>query len=236
MTERGWTRRGALAAATGAVAACSQNIETPPYDGVVSFSHGIASGDPQANRVIIWTRVSPESPGPVPVRWIVARNRELSDVVKTGVIEATAARDYTVKVDVTGLRAGAPYFYGFRAGTAESAAGKTRTLPDGELSQLKLAVVSCASYPHGFFNAYEALAGRDDVDVVLHLGDYIYEYGVSGYGGDVAAQLGRLPEPQVECTGLGDYRARHASTLLTFDAVVDCLDQIDARRSKEDAA
>jgi alkaline phosphatase D len=210
MAKSGWTRRGAIAAATGAVAACAQSVDTPPYEGVVVFNHGIASGDPQTKKVIIWTRVSPDNPGPVPVRWIVSRNRELTDVVKTGVAETTEARDYTVKVDVTGLRPGAPYFYGFRAGAAESAVGKTRTLPQGQLDELKFAVVSCASFPHGFFNAYEALAERDDIDAVIHLGDYIYEYGLAGYGGDVATRLGRIPSPEVECIRLSDYRARHA--------------------------
>lgn len=210
MSQKGLTRRGALAFASAAAACSAQDIETPPYAGSVGFNHGVASGDPGANRVVIWTRVSPEQPGPVPVRWIVARNRELTDVVKTGVIETSEARDYTVKADVTGLRAGAPYFYGFRAGAAESAIGKTRTLPRGTVRELKLAVVSCASFSHGFFNAYEALAQRDDVDAVIHLGDYIYEYGLSGYGGDVALQLGRVPSPEVECIHLEDYRARHA--------------------------
>ncbi len=211
MSKRKWTRRGALAAASGAVAACGvTDIETPPYDGGVAFNHGVASGDPRHDGVIIWTRVSPVNPGPVPVRWIVARNRELTDMVKTGVVETSEARDYTVKADVTGLRAGAPYFYGFRAGAAESSIGKTRTLPRGRAEQAKIAVLSCASFPHGFFNAYEALARREDVDLVLHLGDYIYEYGLSGYGGDVATQLGRVPAPEVECLRLADYRARHA--------------------------
>src|SRR5690606_2399092 len=198
-----WTRRGALAAATGAVAACAQSVETPAYEGPVAFNHGVASGDPQAHRVIIWTRVSPQNPGPVPVRWIVARNRDLTDVVKTGVIETTEARDYTVKADVSGLRPGAPYFYGFRAGAAESPVGKTRTLPQGDLDQVKFAVVSCASYPHGFFNAYEALAQRDDIDAVVHLGDYIYEYVLAGYGGDGATRLGRISSPWVvwKCRG-----------------------------------
>ncbi len=204
------TRRAALIAAGAATAACAQNIETPPYDGEVAFNHGVASGDPKNDRVIIWTRVTPANAGAVPVRWIVARNRELTDVVKTGVVQAVEARDYTVKADVTGLRAGAPYFYGFRAGSGESAVGKTKTLPNGRLDQLKLGVVSCASFPHGFFNAYEALAARDDIDVVVHLGDYIYEYGLSGYGGDTAVQLGRIPSPDVECLRLADYRARHA--------------------------
>ncbi len=211
MSKLDLTRRGALAAATGAVAACgAPNVATPPYEGEAAFNHGIASGDPLRDRVVIWTRVSPVNPGPVPVRWIVARNRDLSDVVKTGVVETSEARDYTVKADVTGLRPGAPYFYGFRAGDAQSPIGKTKTMPRGRVREAKLAVVSCASYPHGFFNAYQALSQREDIDLVVHLGDYIYEYGLSGYGGDVAIQLGRVPSPEVECTRLQDYRARHA--------------------------
>ncbi|MGE0741570.1 MAG: alkaline phosphatase [Hyphomonadaceae bacterium] len=211
MTKRGWTRRGALAmVAAGAGAACARDVETPAYEGAVAFNHGVASGDPLQDRVVIWTRVTPDNAGPVPVRWIVARNRELSDVVKTGVVETTEARDYTVKADVSGLRPGAPYFYGFRAGQAQSAVGATKTLPRGRVDEAKLAVVSCASYPHGFFNAYDALAQRDDVDVVIHLGDYIYEYGLAGYGGEVGTQLGRVPAPEVECTRIEDYRARHA--------------------------
>jgi alkaline phosphatase D len=99
-----------------------QGVETPPYEGALAFNHGVASGDPQADRVIIWTRVSPENPGPVPVRWIVARNRELTDVVKTGVLETNEARDYTIKADVTGLRAGAfhRFFAFFRIGALSS--------------------------------------------------------------------------------------------------------------------
>jgi alkaline phosphatase D len=194
----------------GAAAACAQNVETPAYSGAVSFGHGVASGDPQHDRVVIWTRVTPESAGPVPVRWIVARDEALSDIVKTGVIQASDARDYTVKTDVTGLRAGAPYFYGFRAGQSHSPVGKTRTLPRGRLESLKLAIVSCASYPHGFFNVYQAIAQRGDADVVVHLGDYIYEYGLSGFGGDTGIALGRIPSPQVECIHLADYRLRHA--------------------------
>jgi alkaline phosphatase D len=214
MAKKGFTRRGALVAVTSAAAATaacgSQSVETPPYSGNVAFNHGVASGDPQADKVVIWTRVTPEQAGAVPVRWIVARDRELTDVVKSGVIQATDARDYTVKADVTGLRPGAPYFYGFRAGQAHSTTGKTKTLPTGQLAQLKLAIVTCASFPHGFFNAYEAAAHRDDVDVVVHLGDYIYEYGLSGYGGETGIALGRVPAPQVDCVHLADYRLRHA--------------------------
>ena len=209
MTKTNITRRGALSLGLAA-AACAPQIETPAYDGVVRFAHGVASGDPKADRVIIWTRVSAERAGPVPVRWIVARNRELTDVVKAGVAEANETRDYTVKVDVTGLRPGAPYFYGFRAGDQQSDVGKTRTLHNGRLDKLVMGVVSCASYPHGFFNAYQALARQNDLDLVVHLGDYIYEYGLNGYGGDQAIALGRVPSPEVECLSLADYRLRHA--------------------------
>ncbi len=205
------TRRGAIAVLGSAAAACgSTEVETPAYEGALSFIHGVASGDPTQNRVVIWSRVTPERAGPVPVRWIVARNRALSDVVKTGLVEANAARDYTIKVDVSGLRPGAPYFYGFRAGGAESPVGKMRTLPNGRADEARLAVLSCASFAHGYFNAYEALAQREDIDLVVHLGDYIYEYGLSGYGGETALALGRVPEPEVELTRLQDYRARHA--------------------------
>ncbi|MES1157404.1 MAG: alkaline phosphatase D family protein [Alphaproteobacteria bacterium] len=210
MTKTGWTRRGALTGMGLMAAACTQKVEAPPYAGQVAFSHGVASGDPGDDRIILWTRVTPSQTGPVPVRWVLARDRELSDVVKTGVVQATDARDYTVKVDVAGLRSGVRYFYGFLAGDQKSPVGKTRTLPRGQLDQIKIAVVSCASYPHGFFNAYEAIGTREDVDLVLHLGDYIYEYGVNGYGGDVGVSLGRIPSPQVECLTLSDYRLRHA--------------------------
>ncbi|HVV34490.1 MAG TPA: alkaline phosphatase D family protein [Vitreimonas sp.] len=210
-SKQGLTRRGALiAATTTSVAACTRDVETPAYQGDIAFNHGVASGDPKSDHIVIWTRVTPDRAGSVPVRWILARDEGLTDVVKTGVVTTSEARDYTVKADVGGLRPGAPYFYGFRAGQASSPVGKTRTLPNGHLEQLNIAVVSCASYPHGFFNVYEAIAKRSDVDLVVHLGDYIYEYGLSGYGGDTAVSLGRIPSPEVECIHLSDYRLRHA--------------------------
>ncbi|MES1201990.1 MAG: alkaline phosphatase D family protein [Pseudomonadota bacterium] len=207
---KGWTRRGALAGLAAGAAACSPKVQAPAYEGNATFAHGVASGDPGTDRVVIWTRITPQTTGAVPVGWVLARNRELTDVVRFGTVNADDARDYTVKVDVEGLRPGAPYFYGFFVGDQKSPVGKTRTLPEGKLDQLKIAIASCASFPHGFFNAYEAIARREDVDLVLHLGDYIYEYGVSGYGGDEGVKLGRVPSPEVECTTLSDYRLRHA--------------------------
>src|SRR6185312_12850452 len=94
MAKKGFTRRGALVAATSAAAAtaaCNQSVDTPAYAGEVAFNHGVASGDPQTDKVVIWTRVTPAQAGPVPVRWILARDRELADVVKSGIIQATDA-------------------------------------------------------------------------------------------------------------------------------------------------
>ncbi len=212
MAKRGWTRRGALGAtlASSAAAACGSRAQAPRYEGALSFSHGVASGDPGIDRVVIWTRVTPEQNGPVPVRWVVARDRNLNNIVQQGVVETSDLRDYTVKVNVTGLRPGAPYFYGFLAGDQRSPVGKTKTLPQGRLDHLNLAVTSCASFPHGFFNVYDAIAQNHDVDLVIHLGDYIYEYGVGGFGGDVGVGLGRIPQPEIECVSLADYRQRHA--------------------------
>ncbi|MDX2234177.1 MAG: alkaline phosphatase D family protein [Hyphomonadaceae bacterium] len=206
------TRRGMLATLAGGAtgAACGDPVRAPRYDGAVSFRHGVASGDPGQDRVVIWTRVTPEGAGDVPVRWVVARDRDLKAIVQTGEINATPDRDYTVKIDVAGLKPDQRLHYGFLCGDARSPVGRTRTLPRGGVSALKIGVVSCSNHPFGFFNAYEAMAREPDLDVVLHLGDYIYEYGLNGFGGDAALKLGRLPRPDVEITSLGDYRARHA--------------------------
>jgi alkaline phosphatase D len=206
------TRRGALAAFAGgaATAACVAPVTAPRYEGTVAFRHGVASGDPGEDRVVIWTRVTPEGGGDVPVAWVVARDRDLKAVVQSGEMTTNADRDYTVKVDVVGLRPNQHLFYGFLCGDKRSPVGRTRTLPRGGVSELKIGVVSCSNYPFGFFNAYESLAKREGIDVIVHLGDYIYEYGLSGYGGDVALKLGRVPKPDVEITSLVDYRTRYA--------------------------
>jgi alkaline phosphatase D len=206
------TRRGALAAFAGgaAASACGASVRAPRYDGVVSFKHGVASGDPGPDRVVIWTRVTPDGGGDVPVRWVVARDRDLKVVVQSGEIVTNAERDYTIKIDVTGLRPNQRLWYGFLCGNERSPVGRTSTLPRGGVREVRFGVVSCSNLPFGFFNAYEALAKRDDIDIVLHLGDYLYEYGLDGYGGDVGLKLGRLPRPATEITSLGDYRTRHA--------------------------
>lgn len=176
-----------------------------------TFAHGVASGDPLADRVILWTRVTPASPGPVTVQWELAHDPGMTDVVAGGEVRTGPERDYTVKLDPAGLTPDTAYYYRFRAGGGRSRTGRTRTLPVGDIDRLRLAVVSCASYPHGFFNAYARIAERADLHAVLHLGDYLYEYGNAPgqYGADVQAG-GRRYEPEAEILTLSDYRTRHA--------------------------
>jgi alkaline phosphatase D len=182
----------------------------PKYDGAVAFRHGVASGDPGLDRVIIWTRVTAERQDAVPVRWIIASDDAFETVVASGNFTTNADRDWTVKVDVPGLSAARTYFYKFLAGDQKSPIGRTRTLPAGALDKVRLVAVSCSSMSWGFFNAYKAISKLDDIDAVLHLGDYIYEYGVGGYGTEVGTKLGRAPEPVTEIKTLGDYRTRYA--------------------------
>ncbi|MDP9141274.1 MAG: alkaline phosphatase D family protein [Pseudomonadota bacterium] len=175
-----------------------------PDGGDLEFRHGVASGDPLADRVMLWTRVSGMDSGSVSVSYSVWSDPSLSQLVTSGSASTDASRDYTVKVDVGGLQPGTSYYYRFDAGSAQSLVGRTRTAPEGATGHLRIGVVSCSSLAHGYFNAYRKIAERSDLDVVLHLGDYIYEYGTSQYG-EVRAY-----EPAHEILTLEDYRIRHA--------------------------
>lgn len=168
------------------------------------FLHGVASGDPAQDAVILWTRVTPDSAGDVKVSWQVASDAAFSQLVTTGEMVTNANRDYTVKIDARGLRAGQTYFYRFMTGGKTSEVGKTRTLPEGDVSSVKLAVMSCANFPAGYFNVYELAAAQDDLDAVVHLGDYIYEYARGGYASEHAAELGREVLPANELLTLSD--------------------------------
>lgn len=192
-----------LFAAVPDLLACNEEeaeIDVPDSDDPV-FGHGVASGDPLPDAVILWTRVDAESP--VEVTWEIAKDAGFTRVVGRGSSTATAARDYTVKVDAKGLEPATTYYYRFGARGLLSPVGRTRTAPL-VASRLRFAVVSCASLPHGFFHVYRAIAERPDIDAVLHLGDYIYEYGDSEYG-DL-----RKSEPTHELLTLDDYRTRYA--------------------------
>jgi len=176
----------------------------------VDFSHGVASGDPLADRVMLWTRVTPreETAGPIPVTVTVARDAALLDPVARFETQADAEHDFCVKQDATGLEAGRWYYYRFSVADQRSPIGRTRTLPaaDRYVDRARFAVVSCANISHGYFSVYKTLAEHGDLDFVLHLGDYLYEYGIGEYG-DVPD---RDPVPPHEMVTLEDYRQRHA--------------------------
>ena len=185
--------------------------------GTVRFDHGVASGDPSTTAAIFWTRVTPAKGGTadIPVVLEIASEADFAHVVRrsTG-LAATAARDFTVKHDLDGqgLDPGSEYFYRFIASGVTSPVGRVKTLADGATPDAVMAVVSCQLYPGGLFNAYDAIAKLDRVDAVIHLGDYIYEYGAEpdAYGMTTGAALDRTPVPAHEIVTLADYRQRHA--------------------------
>ena len=174
------------------------------------FLQGVASGDPATDAVILWTRVTPDVDAEVTVSWEVATDSKFTQLVTNGQMTTTKDRDYTVKVDAVGLEAGQQYFYRFKAGDTVSEIGQTRTLPEGSVASVKLAVMSCANFPAGYFNVYEMAAQQADLDAVVHLGDYLYEYARGEYASEHAVELGREVLPAGELFLLEDYRTRYS--------------------------
>ncbi|MEU3745158.1 MULTISPECIES: alkaline phosphatase D family protein [Streptomyces] len=185
--------------------------------GAPAFLHGVASGDPLPDGVLLWTRVTPSAEavpgsglGPdVPVGWELAEDRGFARVVASGSTTASASSDHTVKADVRGLRPATAYWFRFTAGDAVSPVARTRTAPaaDAATPGVRFGVVSCANWESGHFSAYRHLAGRADLDAVLHLGDYVYEYASGVY--PEAKDTVRQHEPRHEIVSLADYRTRH---------------------------
>ncbi|MTD56414.1 alkaline phosphatase D family protein [Amycolatopsis pithecellobii] len=206
------TRRRVLiggAAALGAAALAGVAMPTGRHG---QFSLGVASGDPLPDGVMLWTRLAPDPLAPdggmtgdgVPVEWQVATDERFATIVRSGVTTALAAEAHSVHVAVSGLRPGAEYFYRFRAGGELSPVGRTRTAPapGARVDRFSFAFASCQRYPDGFYNAYDHLA-REDVDLVVFLGDYIYEGGSQG-------RIGRGHRPDHQLATLADYRIRFA--------------------------
>ncbi len=179
----------------------------PLYDSTLKpFYHGVASGDPLNDRVIIWTRVTPDdSVMSIPVTWEIAEDPSFSSIYKTDILSTSPARDYTVKVDVDGLQPGQYYYYRFHALGKTSLTGRTKTI-SLQADSIRFAIVSCSNWEFGYFTAYDKIAKRD-LDAVVHLGDYIYEYGVGGYGDST---LDRKHLPIHEIVSLQDYRTRYS--------------------------
>ena len=180
----------------------------------VSFDHGVASGDPLNDSLILWTRVTPldAATTSIKVQWQAATDPNFNNISHDGEAQVSAVSDFTLKVDLQGLDANTTYYYRFISNGKTSPTGSGKTLPTGSIDKVKFAVVSCANYPAGFFHVYGEIAKQTDLDAVLHLGDYIYEYGNDGYATEDASILGRLlPEGNSdEIISLADYRNRYA--------------------------
>ncbi len=208
-------------AAAGSLAACGGGDEaaapavpaptaTPATPAVFAF--GVASGDPLTDRVILWSHAKvPNSAADVSLTWQVATDAAFANIVRTGTLATTEASSFTAKVDVTGLTAGASYFYRFRDATgASSTVGTTRTLPASSAASVKFAVFSCSLYSEGYFHAYDA-AAKSDAQYALHLGDYIYEYGADPKQyGNTTIPGNRIASPANDIVTMNDYRTRHA--------------------------
>ncbi|MGH9632868.1 MAG: alkaline phosphatase D family protein, partial [Bryobacteraceae bacterium] len=174
------------------------------------FTLGVASGDPAADGVVLWTRLAPAPltgggmpPQRVEVEWQVATDERMDHVVKRGSANASPDLAHSVHVEVSGLEPARWYWYRFKTGPHTSTIGRTRTAPDPRkgLDKLSFAFASCQHYETGYFTAYQHMA-QEDIELVVHLGDYIYESG---------ARAGRVRQHTgAEITSLSDYRNRYA--------------------------
>ena len=216
-TRRGLLSSGALAGLASVATGCSNGKDSPMLSAAStqatgSFAHGIASGDPRSDSVILWTRITPTDAngGPVKVIWDISPTEDFFDTEFGGSVQASSASNWTAKVEATGLEPGKQYFYRFRVDEEISPVGQTRTLPEGDIGQVRFAVVSCSNWQHGYFNAYDHIARQENIDAVIHLGDYFYEYGADGMEVTEVGKKGRLHEPRHEVISLEDYRIRHA--------------------------
>ena len=172
------------------------------------FTHGIASGEPTANGVLLWTRFVAKQD--TPLAWSVtdpATGRE----VAAGSTSASPQRDWCAKAEVSGLAPGTWYYYRFTAPDgSQSEIGRTRTLPEGPTARWRMAVFSCSNLGFGWFNAYRHAAETNAFDMVAHLGDYLYEYELGNYPSREQFEPGRVLTPETETVSLADYRLRHA--------------------------
>jgi len=167
------------------------------------FIYGIASGDPLADRVILWTKLSPADTNiSYTVAWRIATDTGFTQVINSGTTTTDSTSDFSVKIDATGLQPNTWYYYDFETGGNRSAPGRTKTLPTGTVNHLRFAVATCAKFSKGYFNAYARIAELNDIDAVIHLGDYIYESNQSN--DDI-----RPMEPNLRCSTLSHFRTRY---------------------------
>ncbi|WOC11988.1 alkaline phosphatase D family protein [Gordonia sp. MP11Mi] len=219
-----FTRRSFIGAAGAGAIVVGLPSAAGPADASPSsaFRHGVASGDPLPDRVILWTRVTPSADatpgsrrgGSSSITWEISGSPNFNRIVASGSVVTDASRDHTAKVDAAGLRPATTYWYRFRVtgGSAVgsvSPIGRTKTAPaaSADVARVRFGVVSCSNWEAGYFSSYRFLADRTDLDAVIHLGDYLYEYGPGGYAGKDGVV--RRHEPARDIVSLADYRIRH---------------------------
>ena len=180
---------GAIGLTASISSGCSKNT--------YFFYHGVASGDPLDDRVILWTRVTPQQAGPLEAILEISENKNFSSIIFSKKLQTSSLSDYTIKYDFLAKQycdSDKGFFYRFRAGNEISEIGKSRTFSENTIAA-KIGIFSCSNFPAGYFNAYQAAAKKNDLDLWLHLGDYLYEYPMGGYATDKAEKLGRVPMP-----------------------------------------
>ena len=205
-------RRQALKITSIAAIGLSASISSSCSKNTYSFNHGVASGDPLEDRVILWTRITPQQTGPIEATLEISEDKSFSKISYSKKLQTSVLSDYTIKYDFLAKRycdSDKGFFYRFKAGSSFSEIGKSKTFSKKTVSA-KIGVFSCSNFPAGYFNAYQAGAEKNDLDLWLHLGDYLYEYPMGGYATDNAEKLGRTPSPTHEMITLSDYRQRHA--------------------------
>lgn len=174
------------------------------------FTHGVASGEPGQTGMLFWTRYV--GAGDARLTLEVAEGGDIAKPVRTVPATARADSDHIARVRVEGLHPGHRYYYRFTAADgSRSIIGRTRTLPRDRPDHFRIAVFSCSNVPFGFFNAYAHAVAADDADLVVHLGDYIYEYPRGTYPTAEQSIAGRNIDPPSETISLADYRARYAT-------------------------
>lgn len=218
ISRRTFLKLSALSACSLVVSTGLSGCNSHDNHAEVGFLHGVAAGDPLQDKVIIWTRVTTDADS-IDVDYEVSTDSAFNDIIHNGTVRTSVATDFTLKIDIQELDAGTQYYYRFKSNGKISETGRMKTLPVGSVEQVRMAVFSCANYTNGYFNAYDLASQLGDIDVTVHLGDYIYEYGMyeadgvtPAYATSNAAAIGRvLPaENAGECITLEDYRRRYA--------------------------
>jgi len=202
LSRRSLLRGGALGLGLAAAPLAAQAAR--------GFTHGVASGEPAAKSVLLWTRYA--GTRATTLRFELSRSADFVKVVSGGQTTASLDRDWCAKAVAKGLQPGTWYHYRFIAPDGSfSAVGRTRTLPDGQTARFRMAVFSCANLGFGYFNAYSHAAAADEFELAVHLGDYLYEYDATSYPSEAQRVTGRQPDPLNELIHLADYRLRYAS-------------------------